>query len=192
MNKDLLAKIISRALGPPVLLLSMIVLLVFETDLSAQQIFGVLPLLLTTHLLIPVGFFIWAFKRGLISDLEVRSRSERILPYTVGIISLTIGTFLTRMWGTSFFFRLILLTYLLGLVLTLVTFFWKISLHTAFNTGFYLLLNFLFAWRFWWFFPVILVVAWARWQIRNHNLGQLVGGMVVAGVVIQGGLLVLF
>lgn len=192
MSKDLLAAVVSRMFSLPVLLFFALVLILFKTNITPDQLKRLVPLLAITYLFIPGLFFTFALSKGWVTDIDVRNRRERLIPYTVGIFSMTIGIGLTRFWSSHLVFNLLLIVYLLSVALTMTTFFWKISVHAAINTAFYLLINYLYTWRFWWLFPLIFLVLWARWYGKNHGVSQLLGGVLLAGVVVQGGLMVLF
>ncbi len=77
---------------------------------------------------------------------------------------------------------------LVGLVTsTLVTLFWKLSIHTAVTAGGLVILVLVFGRAFLAMTPVVGLVGWARVASGDHDLGQVLAGAAlgttVAGVV---------
>lgn len=181
--KYLFAVFISRVFGVGTLLPLILFFVVFASPTPDGFLYPLLPILTLTNFLIPVAFFVYCIRKGKVSDWDATDVKERPLPYTVTLVCWFIGLIVTNFLGGSLLFLLMLVATTLLAVLTFITFFYKISVHAALNTGVYILINYLYNWKFWWVFPLILVVCWSRWELKKHTLTQLVFGVVVAAVL---------
>lgn len=183
-TKDFLAEAISRITGPPSELPVIILLLIYAANLTQVQTLKLAPSLLFLCWFLPVFYFAYNLKRGAISDLDAQNRKERIPTYTLALIGWAIGLFLAKLWGNALFLHLYFSFFFLIFSLVIVTYFYKISIHAALNTTFFLFVNLFWNWKFWWLFPIVPAALWARWYKRNHDLGQLALGVVVGLLVI--------
>lgn len=186
-TKNFLAEAISRVFGPPVELPIIILILLYAAKLTNSQILKLAPALLFFCWLLPVLFFAYNLKRGAISDLDTKNRKERLPTYTLALLGWTIGLVLAKLWGNDMFLRLYFSFYSLIFMLTFVTYFYKISIHAALNTAFFLFLNLHWNFKFWGFLFLIPLVLWARWYKKNHDWGQLTLGTLVGVLVIATG-----
>lgn len=82
------------------------------------------------------------------------------------------------------FFNLFLTFFMLALISTAITHFWKISLHAAINTAGTILINFLFDWNLPFLYLLIPVVFWSRYVLKHHTATQLFFGSVVSGAFV--------
>lgn len=176
MNQAVIAKWTSRVLDPslwwPIVLLCMI----FNTGLSSHQIKLLLPILVSVELLAPIGFLVWSMKTGRISDWEMTKLEERrdfsLFVVLVHAVSLVILVALAN----EELFNLRLMIYIIEIIGTYITFFWKISAHAAVNTAGVMILIHLFGWWLWPLFAVVPIVSWSRWEQDKHTIPQLVAG----------------
>ncbi len=89
------------------------------------------------------------------------------------------------MWGTDLAWQIRLIVLAVEIMGTVVTFFWKISVHLAAFTLGVLMLNILFGWQWWWLFLLVPVLMWARIVRKKHTLMQTVAGTVLTLVVVS-------
>lgn len=182
-SKIFWATLISRIFGMTTFLPLYPVVLVWQGQLTSGLKF---PLFLVTALflaIIPLSYFIYCLEKGLVVDIDATKRSERTRPYTVAFLSWTVGILVIKLYGTDFFWRLNFSFYLLITLVVFITFFYKISVHATINSAYFVFLNFLFNWRLWWLFPIILLVCWSRWVLKKHSWHQLLNGVLLGGVV---------
>lgn len=182
--KDRLAFIISHLLDPTITFPFLLAIMIFKSGLSLAQIKILLPSLFVIDLVIPGAYFVFALRQHWVSDWEMSKREERLAPYGITLVCWLIGLILVHRWGNDFLLNLGLTFYLVALSGSVITVFWKISVHTAATTSVALVLNFLFNWQFPWLYVVIPVVAWARWQRQKHTISQLMGGFLLSLVVV--------
>ncbi|MDO8658634.1 MAG: hypothetical protein Q7K55_07860 [Candidatus Levybacteria bacterium] len=183
------AKLISIVLGPQVWFPLLIVLFLFKTDLSQKQQLILTPLLLTFFIIIPFGVLYILIKIGNVEDWDIRRRQERYKILSIFIVSTLINMAFVYLFGTKLSFHLSLILWLVSLVGTSVTFFWKISLHVILNTAAIIMINFLFDWKLPILYIFIPIVAWARYYHKHHTIWQIIIGILVGGIITLLGLI---
>ncbi|MDO8487219.1 MAG: hypothetical protein Q7S45_02925 [Candidatus Curtissbacteria bacterium] len=173
------AKIISRVFDSyfwfPLLLLTAIA----KTGLWQNQIIILLPLLALIDVICPIVGFKFLMKTGKVSDIDVTNRHERYLLFGLANVLFLIGTIISFLFSNQLFFTLHLTALLMGLTLLGITFFFKISGHVFMAFGSLFLINFLYDWRFLWFFLLTLPIAYARIYLKKHTLAQVLTGAIV-------------
>ncbi len=110
-------------------------------------------------------------------DIDISQRKERFVPMLLATLGAFIGSYLvnTRASNES----LLLVGYVLVallMALTIVTFVWKISLHTSTLSAAIMLLTIFKgpAYVFW--IIIVIPVAWARIYLKQHTLSQVTAG----------------
>lgn len=74
-------------------------------------------------------------------------------------------------------------TIILGII---ITYFWKISWHSAGSTFFSAMFIFIYGWQFWYIFLMLILVIWSRLYLKRHTPWQLLAGVMIAFLVIFG------
>ncbi len=159
----------------PLLLLAAI----FKTGLARNQIIILLPLLVIIDVAGPIFSFKFLEKTGKISDVDVTDRHERYLLFGVANVLFGVGTAISYLFGNQLFFTLHLTVLLMGLTLFGVTFFYKMSGHMFMAFGALFLINFLYDFKFVWFFLLTLPIAYARIYLKKYTPMQVLTGAVV-------------
>lgn len=184
MNSGKLAKLLSVVLGPQVWLPVFLLIFIFKTGLTREQITVLLPTLLVFQVFIPLGYLYFAFKSGKVADLDLTKREERHVPLIVSLISWLISLVLVCFFGNQLLLHLYLIIFVLIIITTVITKFWKISLHMSINTLGSILVNFLFNWKFPFLYFSIPLVFWARLRLKKHTVNQLLAGFIINAVFI--------
>lgn len=183
MNKLKIAKTISTITNPPIVCipLFMIICLVlsFENGLFNFNKFIVLELIsLVFASILPMAIIVyWAKKLN--TDGDISNRQDRFVPLVVGIISYFIGFIVSLVLGVDNFLTALLLCYSINTgVVLLITFKWKISIHTTGLSGpvgaLILLLGPISA-VFGIIYPMLI---WSRVILNKHTLAQAITGGV--------------
>lgn len=183
MNKLKIAKTISTITNPPIVCipLFMIICLVlsFENGLFNFNKFIVLELIsLVFASILPMAIIVyWAKKIN--TDGDISNRQDRFVPLVVGIISYFIGFIVSLVLGVDNFLTALLLCYSINTgVVLLITFKWKISIHTTGLSGpvgaLILLLGPIGA-VFGIIYPMLI---WSRVILNKHTLAQAITGGV--------------
>lgn len=184
-----IAKLISIILGPQMWFPVLMILSLFKTGLTQKQQLILAPLLLTFFIIIPFGVLYLLIKMKKIADWDIRRRQERYKVLFIFIASTLINMSFIYFFGTKLFFNLSLILWLVALIGTITTLFWKISLHVILNTTAVIIINFLFGWKLPILFILIPIVAWARYYHKHHTIWQILIGMLVSASITLLGLI---
>ena len=183
MEKRKIAETISTITQPPIitipLFLIICMVLSFENGTFSLSKFLTLELisLVFTSLLPMAIILLWA--KRINTDRDISNREDRFVPLVVGIVSYFIGVLVSLMLNADNFLTLLLLCYAVNTgVVLLITFKWKISVHTTGISGpiaaLILLLGPVGA-----VFGVIYpIVIWSRVLLKKHTLAQAICGGV--------------
>lgn len=182
LNFETVAKQLSIILGPHLWLPIILIASVFKTGLTSHQIIILLPLLFILQFLIPASYLLLAVKLKKSSSWDLPLRKERypflLLTSSIFLVSLL----LVYRFGNQLLFHLQIIEVSLLFLLSIITRFWKISLHLSLNTAGSILINFLFGWQLPFLFLSIPIIAWARYYLKRHTVAQLLGGILVSAL----------
>lgn len=183
MEKRKIAETISTVTQPPIitipLFLIICMVLSFENGTFSLSKFLTLELisLVFTSLLPMAIILLWA--KRINTDRDISNREDRFVPLVIGIVSYFIGVLVSLILNADNFLTLLLLCYAVNTgVVLLITFKWKISVHTTGISGpiaaLILLLGPIGA-----VFGVIYpIVIWSRVLLKKHTLAQAICGGV--------------
>ncbi len=126
--------------------------------------------------------FIWRGVRlGRYSDHHVSIREQRFIPLLFGLGSVAIVFALLLILHTSRPLIATVTAVIVVLVLsTIITRYWKISLHLVGMAGAVTAFVLLFGPLCLLLSPLVVLVGWARWQVRAHTLLQALAGTALA------------
>lgn len=132
-----------------------------------------------------------AFKKGKIKDIDFTKREDRT-PYLLAMIFYwALGMILTwGLGGPKVITKILLLAVVIGVVMLVINFRYKVSGHALGFTITVLLFNELYAWQYWWLLIFVPVVWWSRYIQKKHTWGQLILGtaLAVAGWLVWRGM----
>jgi len=182
MNSKKIAKIISYIFIPP--LMNLVIFSLFAHQIEPTQKTLVFISSLVFGLVLPLVIIIILLKTGKLSNDDATVKEERTVPYLYGIGFSLFGTSLLFFSETSNLSMLLWLSYLVNsIILIVINKYWKISAHTmgvAIPLGASFVLN--GAWPII-FGTILLLVAWARFEIKVHSISQLAAGAFVGFTV---------
>lgn len=147
-------------------------------------IFFKLNLLLFGLIFVPsVGTLIFLKKTQRITDWGMSKREER---YVFNFVILACGLVaITTLYLLGFYdiSRVLTLILVCGLLFTLITFYTKISAHTAWMSLFAILTHVLYGPTFVWVWLLVPLVAWARVYKKRHTISQVIAGILLPIVI---------
>ena len=183
MNKLKIAKTISTFTNPPIICIPLffIICLVLSFENSSFNFakFIVLELIsLVFASVLPMAIILYWAKK-LDTDSDISNRQDRFMPLIVGIISYFIGFLILLFLNVDNFLTALLLCYSINTgVVLLITFKWKISVHTTGLSGpvgaLILLLGPIGA-LFAILYPILI---WSRVTLEKHTMAQAIAGGV--------------
>ena len=176
---NVIFQISSLFLQVPVLVIFLVIILLDSGMVQSQDLsWIVVTLVLLSLLPLLYGAFVYKTKR--ISNADITDRKERVLPFF--IITFVYGVYLlvTILFDAPWIFKTLATHYfILALILSLVTIWWKVSVHTAGATLFVALLAILIGSQALILSPLIILTGWLRITMKSHNFGQVLGGVIV-------------
>jgi membrane-associated phospholipid phosphatase len=175
-----LARTISYLLAPATISVPMILLVAFY---QARSIASALAYGVTTLFFLSIGPFAYILlgvRLGKLSDVDVSRRSERVGPFLFGLLSVCLGWFaLMLMHGPARLITILLLTMVSGLVMMIITLWWKISLHASSLATAATMLTVLYGAIMLPIFVLLALVSWSRVVLRRHTPAQVVAGSLL-------------
>ncbi|MCA9391885.1 hypothetical protein KC614_01610 [candidate division WWE3 bacterium] len=168
----------------------MTLVLCFGTGLESDVVLPVGVVLITCSVVLPVLLALLFLSLGRIKDVDVTERKDRMGLFLVVMAVQIIGAFITFTFPVTLIFRqLVVLELIIFCIASVITNYYKISIHALSATTLYLVFGYVTGYRYWWTFSVIIIVCWARLRLNKHTLMQLVLGCAVPLVVFLTGLL---
>lgn len=178
-----IAEIISEVFGPHVWMPVLLLALIFRTGQSTDQIVILLPTLFFLLLFIPFFYLHLALKLGWVSHWDLPRKEERRVIFIIFIICSILAFNVVNNVGSVMFRNLFVIFLILGFLVSIITYFWKISIHMILDTLGVLLLNFLLGLKLWPLIVLIPIVGWARYILKRHTFKQILAGFLLASIV---------
>jgi hypothetical protein len=179
------ARLVSNLLSPPLVWAVMIFAIAFHVTsnwtlaLTYALVYGVMICLL------PILYIAWMVRRGKISDIHMKERRERIIPFLVSMLCSILAWVALRLMNAPDILPLVAVVTLIQLsIMAVITLFWQISMHAMGITVAVVAMGVVFgggaalATT-----PLVPIVAAARLSLRRHTLAQVIAGALL-GVLI--------
>jgi hypothetical protein len=179
------ARVISNLLSPPMVWATLVfVIALHYADNRVQGLMWALTYGILVCLT-PILYIAWRVHSGKISDLHMKERQERIIPFAVSIFCAVLAWEVLRLMNAPSILPLIAAITLVELaVMLVITFAWQISMHAmsisvavvatgiVFGAAPALAVS-----------PLLPIVGAARLRLERHTLAQVVAGAVVGAVI---------
>jgi membrane-associated phospholipid phosphatase len=179
-----IARIISNILAPVTISLPAVVLIaLYHTrDTLTALLYSALTLFFLS--LGPMVYILVGVRMGKISDIDISHRRERAGPFLFGLASIALGLLaLTFTNGPAPLKTLLLISAISGVLMMLITFWWKISLHASSLAGALTFLTALYGFVILPLFTLLIMVSWSRVVLRRHTVLQVIAGSVLSIVL---------
>lgn len=192
LDSKRLAELISTVSNPAIVFLVALAIITGHYAQSSSQYWRWLAI--GTLLIIVPGLlyssFTWYREKRI--DIDITRRQDRFVPLLLASAGAVTGAYLINTRLNSSRLDLLADTLISTLVLlTIITFVWKISLHAATLTAVASLVIIFRGPEFLWLYLLFLPVAWARLVLKQHTIAQLSAGFI-AGLVITYGSALIF
>ena len=178
----LIAKIISRVAEPLIWLPLLIWLVISQVKIPPGKQLIYYPVLLVLVFVIPFGYFLYLVFIKKEFDIDVTERSKRLRFTQRSMVSFGVAVTLAYFMDKELF-AVTSAVFLATMGLTLITCRSKISFHGGLNTLIFCTVNYLYNWRFWWFFLLLLPIGWSRLVLKKHTLAQYIAGVTLCAVI---------
>ena len=181
MTKKKMARIISELFNG---FLTMILTPIFALSVSNIQTITKVILFTTFLIVSTIPYFVLK-AMGKITDYEFSKREERP-PFFV-IISVLFGVLflVSKFLGDEIFATVSLALFLSTTIMTIITFFWKISGHTIYATLLFATLIYLFPnlTLLPLIFFVLPLIGWSRVVLKKHTTTQVIAGTLLSLII---------
>lgn len=178
------AELISIILGPAFWMPFIFFLVFFRSGLSVYQLKILLPTIFLLEVAIPLAYLYIAPRIGWATKWDLPKREERYPFLALVVVTASISLIIISFFGTKTLFGFSIILSTLLLVSTLISHFWKISLHVSLNVVGSLLTNFVFSWKLPILYLAIIVILWARYELKKHSLIQLLVPVALDSAII--------
>lgn len=176
-----LARFISNILAPASVSLPFVLLVAFYHAKSLGSAFYYACITLFFLSFGPMIYIIIGVRLGKFSDVDVSRRSERVEPFLFGITSVSLGYILLYFsHGPKNLQTLLLITAVSGVIMMIITLWWKISIHASSLAGAITILTALYGAIVLPSLVLLVLVNWSRVVLHRHTLAQVVGGSLVS------------
>src|SRR5205085_2446148 len=178
------ARYISNILAPVVVSLPLVASVAFyrARDLSTALLYALTTLFFLS--LAPAVYVLIGVRQGKISDLEITNRSERAGPFIFSIMSTIIGLFILLFTNAPKNLEtLLFITGVSGIIMTVTTLWWKVSIHASTLAGAATILTTLYGLVMLPTYLLVILVGWSRIVLRRHTVAQVVVGSLLSIVL---------
>jgi len=182
LDRQKLASLVSAILNAPLItLLTFIPLILRYGDGDTLKLFAITGFF---GCFLPLGMVAVMLKKGVITDFYATNRLERFIPFLATITSYVMGTVALVIVEAPTPITALMACYLVnGLVLLVITFKWKISIHASGIASPVTALVYLLGTRMLPLFMLFLPVAWARLELKAHDKKQITAGALISTVL---------
>ena len=184
-----LAQIISIIFDPRVevpLLLTFAVLTFYRGGIPVVF----LGLLLFVDVVLPMVFYAHLRLAGEISHWDIKRRKERVPLYIFSTLAHLGGVGVALAFGQLGLAKVLGVFWFLALMFTLVTTFWRVSLHVGVNAALFVYLVVTTGGSYW-VGVLVILVAWSRVKLGRHEIPQVLIGGLLGGLGVLGGMRVM-
>ena len=134
--------------------------------------------------LLPLLSLYYLKRVGMIGDLMVNERDERLIPFACVFGSYVLGTAFLWIFNAPTTIVALMVSYVLtSLVMMVITLRWKISIHAAGVAGPSMFLVLKYNLALWPFLIVTLLVCWSRWRLKVHTIEQVFAGATLSVII---------
>ena len=179
------ARRVSNILAPATISLPFILLVAFYK--AQNQLTALIYACITLFFLSvgPLLYIIIGVRLGKLSDIDVSRRSQRAGPFIFGIVSVMIGWLVLALTnGPRNLQTVMIITVFSGIIMMVITFWWKISMHASSLGGVATMLTVLYGAVMLPLFVLLLFVSWSRVVLRRHTVTQVIAGSL-AGIALS-------
>ncbi len=186
-----IAEFVSNVFNPGILAILILLVSVYESAMPFNVSVGWYIGILVLNGIIP-GMIYWFFvHKGYIFDDTLHNddvHKERVVIYGAFLVLTAIE--LLVMVTARHFYQPLYATFVGGIIAIVIagvlSYFWKVSMHSSMITFFVLMLMLMFGPAWWPAIFLIPLVWWSRLVLYRHTIWQLLGGMILSILVALG------
>ena len=175
------ARFISTLFVPPSF--TIIIFTIFAFTLESEPSKQIVTILnaLVFGFIAPIALFLILRKKGKLADQDASIKEERTIPFLIAIIFYLIGLWVLIKYDLNIISIAFWFCYISNTIITIfINKFWKISAHAMGAAGPFAALVFVFGWIGIILLPIVILVGWARIELKCHKLTQVLAGILLA------------
>ena len=183
-DEPALARLVTEVLAPANLVAALLVVVAWHSapSTATRLAWGALGAAFAGVL--PLVYLLRGARQGKWEDHHVGEREKRPAVILVILASVLVGTAVMLAAGAPRDVTALMGAMIAGLLVTLaVTLVWKISVHAAVAAGTVVVLTLVLGPAASVLWPVAALICWSRVALRDHTLGQVLGGSTAGGLV---------
>ena len=175
------ARIISTVFIPPSFTIFIYTLFAFQLESELSKQVATILIALVFGFIAPIILFLILRKKGKLADQDASIKEERTIPFLIAIIFYLIGLMLMIKYQLNIISIAFWFCYISNTIITIfINKFWKISAHAMGVAGPFSALVFVLGWVGIIFLPIVILVGWARIELKCHTLTQVMAGILLA------------
>ncbi|MCL5108047.1 MAG: hypothetical protein M1401_04130 [Chloroflexi bacterium] len=179
-----LARLVTELLAPAPTVAMLLLVVSWHSAAAASEALRWALLSVLFAAALPFLYIVRGVRRKRLTDIHVYRREQRPRVLLIGIGSVLVGFTLLTLLGAPRDLVALVGAMAVGLASsTLVTLFWKVSVHTAVNSGAVTILVLVFGEGLLVVAPLVALVGWARVQVKDHSPAQVVVGAALGAAV---------
>ena len=159
-----------------------IICMVLVEDKMAALNWAMLSLLF--GMILPFIYVFFLYRKNKILDIHMPDRNNRMKPMIFTLISYITGFTVFYLLKAPFFLKTIFVLSIISTsILTIITHYWKISLHASWITFIVITFNVLLGPWMLLLMPLIPIIGWARVRAKMHTTPQVVLGAGISSII---------
>lgn len=176
-----IAWFISNIFSPVVISLPFIILVALYHAHDVTRALGYAALTFLFLTIGPMVYILIGVLRGTLTDTDVSVRSQRLGPFLFSLGSALIGLVVLMLTHAPKNLQTVLIiSSVSGVVMILITLFWKISMHASSFASAITMLTALYGSAVALMFFVLIALCWSRVVLRRHTTAQVIVGSFVS------------
>jgi len=130
------ARHVSNVLSPAAVAVPLVFLVAFLPGKQPARCLSFRGITLLFLCIGPFAYILAGVYLGKLSDVDVSKRRERLGPFIFGLLSICLGWFaLVLLHGPQYLILVLMITAISGLLMMVITLWWKISIHASSLAG---------------------------------------------------------
>jgi len=173
------AEFISYVFMPTTFAMASFILLAYFVESQPNKV-AVAAVSVLFGAILPFVYIVYLLRKDKVTQIDVPIREQRTVPYLISVIIYFAGFLFLFSMRASIPISALMFCYATNtLVVTAINTHWKISAHAMGASGPLTLLALVFGWKVLPAFLLILVVSWARVELKSHTKAQVTAGALL-------------
>ena len=180
MRKQI-AKLVSNIINPFFMGVVLILSASFDGDLNTRESIKWALILIAFNVLPVFLFIVWLVRHNKLDGIFINIRKQRLKIYLLGSALVGVSCIILLCFeAPPMLLALFVAFFSVGVVFMCINNWWKVSVHTASTASVVAALLIIYGLRAIAFIMLVPLVAWARVELENHSLAQVVAGALLA------------